>query len=99
MQDGRKMHPPQRRELDFEGASGEAELIGNPHETLERRACEGKGIALAKSHEVEVVAMITRDHRNARKATFRSLRGSDYWQSAPAKTQLAGDAHARRPTA
>ena len=90
----------QRWEFDPQRARGQPETVGERHHAAEAHARERERKALPQPVEVDVVAVIARDHRKAGETAFRGLGGEYHRQLlAAGEVYLLRHLHVRRPTA
>ena len=99
VQDGWQAQLRQMLHVQSQGARGEAQARRHLHELRQRRALEREGKPAAHGRQVGAVAVVHRDHRQARQTALGGFRLQDGVQLA-AKAELQGlqYAHGRRPS-
>ena len=99
MRDGGQLDLRQRRQFDADRARGKPELIRDSHQTLQRGAGHRHREPLTQRIQIDVMTVITRDHREARKTALRRFRCYNDRKGATPEFELPENVHARRPTA
>ena len=99
VRDGGKLDLGERRQFDADGARGKSELVRDSHQAFQRSAGHRHRKPLTQRIEVDIVAVIARDHGEAGQAAFRGFRRHHDGERSSAQIEFSENVHARRPTA
>ena len=96
MQDARQSEFRELTELQPKRASRKADLVGDAHQILQRRAAKGNPVAPAKLGEVGLIAEIAGHHGQAREPAFGRLHLEHHRKaSLPPEPQSMDQVHQR----
>lgn len=73
MQDAGRLQAAEVFQVQAQRAGLETELLGDPHQTVERRALEGNRKTASKLRQVGAMAVVVGDHRQGRQTAFGGL--------------------------
>ena len=77
VQDGRALHFAQMRQFDPQRPRGQVQRVREAHQAPQGCARQRQGKALAHAVQIDIVAVIVRDHGHAGQTAFGRLGGDD----------------------